>query len=398
MSQKFSAPVADIDDSRVTMSRAPSRAEFIKRQNEKFADVFFATLDGKALGNITSYLFFDLQRGSGVFGKDAQSLLSGARAWDRRAAEAAGRVSLEKDTANFGSNDRRIIGYALKHGLIDLLPVKNRVVSYGGGDSATFMVNEGSIIEAMQNTPDITTTDFWGVDIHPRYSEEQCDAASEALGLPSYAVNGDLRNGKLPLTDPEPGVQPIVMIFGGTFENVPLENGGLDAETAAAVAWGKMNRQHGLGAFVIKTYDGDQDEATQNLKYKPTDNFTAFELSAFARAVSLGLIKNPDYDILAQWELASRYNPQESRQEMHARCKIGHDLVTTKGTYRFEAGDDRMIFTLSHKWDQATHERIIQRAGGTLVKTFNQPGNPHPLQVVRFDREPDADIRKLIPY
>lgn len=392
-----SPPAEDDLDSTAVMTVAPDDVAYTARQAAAFENAFYSMLNDTAAGALTSYLFFDLPRRSGIYGKgyDPVKILSGGRAWERRTAENA--ASAEHEEHNFGGDDKRIVQHSIENGLLNFIPLHAHLISYGGGDVNTFLSIDGQILDAIAEDPTRYTSGFCAVDILPRYAQSLAYLVSDHYSLHAQGVRGDfLRNGRLAIAI-KSGT-PVIMNFGGSLENVSVDAQRPDADMNAAIAWGKMNRQHGIGSVVIKTFDSDQNPENQNKKYAPTSNFAAFELSAFARAATAGIIKNSQYDVLRHWQLASMYNEDLSRQELRAECRVAHVMETTKGDYPFEVGDNRMILTLSHKWDLARHNRNIERAGGEIVQAYQQPGNPNQLIVVKFVREPDADIKAFIPY
>lgn len=387
----------------ITMRPALNDEAFIAKQGKAFSLAFHQTMRGEVEGAMSTYLFYDLSADSdsafGGLSYDASSILSGGRAWERRINENAAKPPSEGHS--FIGDDKQVISFALKNGLMALLPDKIQYVSYGGGDEQAFTANEGQLIKAAQLDPTKQILNFCSVDILPRYVDTMTYAASRRYKLDSQGVQGDfLRNGRLAINKVD-GATPVVMIFGGPFENVSVDTQKPDtaeqAETNVAIAWGKMNIQHGLGSIVVKTFDSDQDKTSQEAKYAPTRNFEAFELSFLARAVENGIINNPDYDVFEHWRLTSEYDVAARANKLHAECKKDHILQTVEGDQPFKAGDRRTI-TLSHKWDQAVHIRAAERAGYEVLEVFTQPGNKNLLMVAKAVRDPDADILKSIPY
>lgn len=387
----------------ITMRPALSDEAFKAKQRKAFGDAFYQTMRGDAEGAMSTYLFYDLNPDSDIFSQglsyDASSILSGGRAWERRIHENAAKAPNEGHS--FIGDDKQAIAYAIKNGLLAQLPAKMQLVSYGGGDEQAFTANEGQVIRAVQQSPDHEVPNFCSVDILPRYVDTMTYVASRRYKLDSQGVQGDfLRNGRLAITKVE-GATPVVTIFGGPFENVSIDTNAPDihaqAETNVAIAWAKMNIQHGLGSIVIKTFDSDQDKASQEAKYAPTRAFEAFELSFFARAVEDGIIKNPGYDVFEHWRLASEYDEAAKANKLYAECKKDHVVETETGNHPFKAGDRRTI-TLSHKWDQVAHRRCAERAGYEILGIYEQPGNKNVLMVARAARDPDADLMKYVPY
>jgi hypothetical protein len=391
-----SVDAANSDDSKTLIRMSPEKSTFPQRQAALFRTAFQNLMQNKTEGAMSSFLFHDLSattaaRSLGDLSYDASTILSGGNAWERRVAENAAKA--KQNEQSFVSNDQKIIAHSLDHALLTLLPVNTKFVSYGGGDATAFRGNEGQIIEAALKDPSITVTDFCAVDILGRYAHTQSYIATETYGLESEGVRGDfLRNGRLGIT-PSAGT-PVVMIFGGPFENVFPDADYPDTVENATIAWAKMNFQHGLGSYVIKTFDSEQDPDLQVAKYAPTRNFEAFELSFFARAIETGIIRNPQYDVFANWRMTTEFDAAANAVKILAECKQDHTLVTDQGSYDLKAGDKRTV-TLSHKWDIATQVRIAERAGYEIVGLYKQENNPNVLMVAKAVNEPAP---ALLPY
>lgn len=385
----------------IQMRPLPNHKEVEAKYKKAFREAFLETLRGNTEGALCTYLFYDLDPESDlIFGGldyDAPTILSGGRAWERRISENTHPTN--KATSFLGS-DRQLIAHALQHGLVHHLPTTIQLVSYGGGDDKAFIANEGQIIKAIQTDPAHEIENFCSVDILQRYVDGQVYIASRRYHIDSQGVRGDfLRNGRLAINKVE-GATPVVTIFGGPFENVSIDTREPDilgqAETNAAIAWGKMNIQHGLGSFVVKTFDSDEDSARQEARYMPTKNFEAFELSFLARAIEDGVVQNQNYDVFEHWRLASKFDAAARANKLYAECKKPHTLVTDEGNFDFKVGDRRVV-TLSHKWDKATHARVAQRAGYD-VEFYEQPGNTNVLMLAKAVRDPEPDILNRIPY
>ncbi len=394
-----SLEAANADDSKTLIRMSPETTNFPQRQAGLFRAAFRNMMLGHTEGAMSSFLFHDLsgETAAELFGDlsyDPTVILSGGSAWERRVAENKAKAS--RDQQSFWSNDQRLIAHALSKGLVTQLPEKTKFVSYGGGDAIAFRSNEGQIISAALKYPAVEVTDLCAVDILARYAHTMSYIATETYGLESQGVRGDfLRNGRLGIT--ETAGKPVVMIFGGPFENVFPDADFPDAVENATIAWAKMNFQHGIGSLVIKTFDSEQDPERQIEKYAPTRNFEAFELSFFARAIENGIIKNPQYDVFANWRMTTEFDKAAKAVKLLAECKQDHTLVTDEGSYDLKVGDKRTI-TLSHKWDIATHMSIAQRAGYELVATYKQQGNPNVLMVMRAANEPAQDLIPKINF
>lgn len=370
------------DDSRNLIRMSPDRAGFAERQLQAFRNAFLTMLRNEAQGAMTSYLFHDLTRSSDF-------VLSGGSAWERKIADNVTQGS------HFWSNDQGAIAHAIREGLVDTLPYRIKLVSYGGGEAQAFHSKEGQIIRALQ-VSDREITDFCAVDILPRYAHTLTYLAAETYNLEAQGVRGDfLRNGRLAISGSE-GI-PVVMIFGGPFENVPIDSAHPDVEKNVAIVWAKLNIQHGLGSIVIKTFDSDQDPVSQKERYAPTKNFEAFELSCFARAVEGGIITNPNYEVFPHWRMATEYDTEINSVRLMAECKKDHYLPTCGGEFNFRAGDKRTL-TLSHKWDIDTHALIAHRAGYELLAVFSEAGNPNPVMVARAVRDPQPDLLEHVHF
>ncbi|MEK7802629.1 MAG: L-histidine N(alpha)-methyltransferase [Pseudomonadota bacterium] len=345
-------------------------------------------------GLISTHLFYDIPRArSTTFSQlsyDARSILSGGHAWERRVEEAI----QGQDQAGFWSKDQSVTAHAIKHGLMDKLPKGFiKFVSYGGGDIHAFSGNELQIIEATFNERKEDIVEFCAVDILERFAFNCAIATRNAYGIKSRGVLGDfIYNGHLAIPDTKG--TPVIMIFGGPFENTPFIKNGPSPIDISALAWAKMNIQHGLGSVVIKTFDTNQSPDLKNGPYAPRKNFEAFLLSAFARATQQGVINDPQYDVFEHWKITSEFNQDLKSIELAATCKIDHDIMIANKLRSF-AKDEKRVITLSHKWDEATQISIAQRAGFD-VEIYREPGNTNLLMVAQAVRKPNADLQKLL--
>jgi hypothetical protein len=375
----------------------PDAENFKERQDKAFANAFIQTLKGKAEGALTTYLFYDLPKRSRI-GKtlnyNIKEILSGAKAWDRYTQE-----TTLLSGHDFRKDDNNIIAYAIKRGLSKLIPKDITLISYGGGGEKAFIENEGQIINTLLNSSAHEIHGFQSVDILARYALSGAITASQDYRLISNGIRGDfLNNGELALARSEGS--PVVMIFGGSFENTPVDKRHPDAEINASIAWAKMNLQHGLGSTVIKTFDANQKPKSQLNKYKPTKHFEAFILSGFARAMQQGVIKDKNYDIFEYWRMQTRYNTDTNSIQLISACKKSHVLKTSHGDIPFRGESDpeadSRVITLSHKWNLATHAHIAERAGWEITEAYSQPRNPNTLIIATAVRPPDPKILRLI--
>jgi hypothetical protein len=369
--------------------------------NRKFEASFLKTMQNPANeGLLTTYLFYDLpqdNRASSLFSNlsyDARNILSGGKAWDRHIQDSID----DRSAYGFWDGDQSIISTSLQQGLLTHLPRTIKFISYGCGDTHAFESKESQIISAVYNDVDRDIADFCAVDILRRYAVNGAIIAHDKYGIKAYGVVGDfLYNGKLAIEDNKG--TPVVMIFGGAFENTPIVEGALSPIDTTAVAWAKMNLQHGLDSVIIKTFDSDQNPQTQLTKYAPSRNFEAFILSAFARAAQQGLIKDQQYDVFSNWRMKTEFDVASSAVKLIAECKKSHTFEIAGKSYSFtdnpEAPDKRTI-TLSHKWDEATHVKIAERAGFEVKEIYRENQNPNRLMIAQAVRRPDPELRALI--
>lgn len=388
----------DLEESRSAVVLSAASSDDQLRHDRKFSRAFLRTVKDGEEGLLTSHLFFDIPSNTELsdpfsgLAYDARRILSGGRAWDRHISD-----SSHKTGGNdYWNNDQKIISLALSEGVISSLPRSISLVSYGCGDAQAFENKETQIIRALMGDPGRQVTSFCAVDILERYAIDGALRAKDGFNIRSQGVVGDfLYNGRLAIQESR-GI-PVIMIFGGPFENTPITAQEPDAMETTAIAWAKINVQHGLGCFVIKTFDADQNADSQLARYAPTENFEAFVLSAFARAMHQGLIK-PGYDVLSHWRMATEYDSELHAVKLVAECKKGHtlDILSPNGgtvvaSRRLECGDRRTV-VLSHKWDLETHRRIAARAGFELREVFESAGNPSKLIVAEAVKHPDSDL------
>lgn len=360
--------------------------------DKKFKTAFLLTMRNPAnQGLLTPHLFYDLHHQ----GRLAQSnleydpvqILSGGSAWERH--------TNDGPTYSMMDDEQSVIKSAIEHGLVALLPRSIKFVSYGGGTA--FDKKEFRIVNAAIEDLNRQTHSFCAVDILNRFAMSGALAAQHRFGIKSNGVIGDfLYNGRLAIADTKG--TPVVMIFGGSFENTPATAANPNPADTSAIAWAKMNIQHGLGSVVIKTYDTDQDPVRQETAYQASKNFEAFTLSGFARAVQLNIISDPDYDILKNWRLRTEFDTALSAVKLMSECKTDHAMPTCAGPIEFKAGDtpDRRVITLAHKWSDAVHVRNAERAGFEIKKIFSVDGNYKHLMVAEAIRQPDSDLLDAI--
>src|SRR3989338_248300 len=349
--------------------------------DKKFIKAFIHMIENPDdKGLMSTHLFYDLP--------DSQSILSGGHAWEER-------IRNSVKTGGFWSKDTSVIHTALQKGLVSKLPEGYlKFISYGGGDINAFQGNEMQIMTAVFNGRSEDFVDFCAVDILERYATTCAYAARNKYKLRSHAVTGDfIYNGSLAIPDTKG--TPIVMIFGGPFENTPYIKDGRSPEDTTALAWAKLNVQHGHGAIVLKTFDTDQNPDLVNGPYSPSKPFEAFLLSAFARAVEHRVIEDANYDIFAHWKIVSNFNNELKSIELAAQCKDDHS-VKIDGRDRFFTKGESRVITLSHKWDEARNVALAKRAGFD-VEVIREEGNPNGLMIAKVVRKPDADLMVWMP-
>lgn len=383
------------DVSRCVVSLVATPNSETKRYDDKFRSAFLRMVENpQDEGLMSTHLFYDIPRDMGyTFSQlpyDVCNLLSGGHAWERRIREAV----TNNANSGFWSKDQSSIRYALQNGLLDLLPEGHiHFLSYGGGDAHAFRGNEMQIMESAFKTREKDVIAFGAVDILERFAKSCALIAHATLGVSAEGIVGDfIYNGRLQLSESDG--TPVVMIFGGPFENTPYIHGGISPVDATALAFAKLNEQHGLGATVIKTFDTNQNHDLVNGPYAAKGPFEAFLLSAFARATQQGIIENPQYDVFSRWRMTSTFDKARSCIKLAAESKVS-DTVMIAGTPRsFSKGEQRVI-TLSHKWERSVHEDIAKRAGFDF-KIIEEPGNPNMLMVAKSVRRPDKDLLDLI--
>lgn len=355
--------------------------------DEKFRKAFIRmvkTPEDKGL--ISTHLFYDIPREKGsAFSQlsyDAQAILSGGHAWERRVEEAV----QNKSEQGYWSKDQSVTRYSLENGLLGYLPKGFlKFISYGGGDINAFSGNEMQIMSAAFDERQEDIVEFCAVDILERFAFNCAIAARNQYGIRTQGVLGDvIYNGHLAI--PETKGTPIIMIYGGLFENTPYVKNGRTPEDTTALAWAKMNIQHGLGSVVIKTFDTNQKPDLVNGAYAPRKSFEAFLLSAFARAVQQGVIEDRQYDVFENWKITSSFNDTLKSIELAAECKSDHEVMIGGELESFQKGESRVI-TLSHKWDKAKHIQIANDAGFD-VHVYEEPGNQNMLMVATATRKP----------
>ncbi|HAJ90276.1 MAG TPA: hypothetical protein DCM27_04585 [Rhodospirillaceae bacterium] len=365
--------------------------------DEKFRKAFIhmiKTPEDKGL--ISTHLFYDIPREKGTtfsqLSYDARAILSGGHAWERRVEEAV----QNKTEQGYWSKDQSVAQYALNNGLLNQLPRGFlRFISYGGGDINAFSGNEMQIMSAAFDIRQDDIVEFCAVDILERFAFNCAIAARNQYGIRTQGVLGDfIYNGHLAI--PETKGTPVIMIFGGPFENTPYIKNGRSPEDTTALAWAKMNLQHGLGSVVIKTFDTNQTPDLVNGAYAPRKSFEAFLLSAFARAVQQGVIEDSQYDVFRNWKITSTFNDELKSVELAAKCKEDHEVMIGGTLYSFKERDSRVI-TLSHKWSKEKQIQIANDAGFDAC-IYEEPHNQNMLMVATATKKPKQYLLDMLNF
>lgn len=393
MGEIIDKPIEEVSHRVIYMDASQPRGQIY---DEKFRVSFLRTINNpEEEGLLTPHLFYDIESNDTEaflgLAYNAKEILSGGGAWERHIEDNTAKSA--KDS--FWNSDQRIIAYALQNGLVDLLPRTIKFVSYGCGDRHAYESNEFQIIKGVKADPNRDITDSCAVDILKRYAVSFAYDANLKFNIRSQGVVGDfLYNGKLAIE--ETRGTPVVMIFGGPFENTPITKDAPDPIETTAIAWAKMNIQHGLGSTVIKSFDADQTPQSQLNKYKITRNFEAFVLSAFARAAAQGIIENRQYDVFRNWKLVREFDTNINAVKLIARCKKNDSVIIAGAKRSFEKDKTQRTIILSHKWNENVHRYIAQRAGYDIKAIYEQNENPNKLMVAEAIRRPDADLMKKI--
>lgn len=361
-----------------------------------FRQAFIQTLQGVGQGLLTAHLYHEpvndsaqlaMNRACASLQHRHNRILYGGQAWD---------AFIKEDGSYRGfDNDLYAIESALNGGLAAALPHNLRLVEYGSGGK-NGVSKPAAVIESLVKGDPSRVYSYTAVDILNRFATESALEIHEEFNLRSFAVVGDFSDrGKLVIPQAN-GTVPVVLSFGGGFANAPDYSlmKGPDGQAAAAACFSQMNRQHGLGSYVLMSYHSERDPEKLLQEYKRTDALEAFILSGFVRAVGEGIITNKNYDPFAHWAMEPAYDETIHAVVEYAVCQTSHDLQTSDGKFSFQKGD-RLPITLSHKWSAADYTEILGRAGydviddmacqngdlprGVLLaKAVRKPGQPAP--------------------
>lgn len=372
--------------------------------DKKFHKDFLRAINGQGEGLLTAYLFWDENANSEVSVGAPEN--GGGKAWDNIAGSGQKKrgsvcVPDEEEGLGVGDDDMDAIQYSIDEGLITKLPKNIKLVEYGGGGKTGFRKPK-LVLDNMDYQEDDSEFNICcavEVDILTRYTNESAAEFSE-MGLYAFGVTGNFMFGdrRLQIPDADPEFTPVVMVFGGPLENAPdIHNGKkVSQKESASVYYARMNKQHGIGSYLLKTYNAEKDPVKIKKKYL-VEQFTPFLLSVFQRAKSEGIIIDKEYDALENWEMEEAiYNSQKERSELSIISKKDHEIPIcnpdgTRDTLVIKKGH-RINSILSSRWDAEAQGKVLDPAGYEVVADYRRKGSSGGVLLAKAVREPSPDL------
>ncbi len=356
-----------------------------------FRQAFMQTLQGKGQGLLTAHLYHEPandgvpQMNHNIYSTLQQRfnrILYGGQAWDA--------FIKEGGAYQCGDSDINAINSALADGLVDSLPDNMRLVEYGPGGKNGVPKPAQLIKSIMQQKPGQIYS-YIAVDILNRFATESALEIHEEFNLRSFAIVGDFTTKEKLVMPKAAGTTQVVLSFGGGFANAPdySLNQGHNGKANATAYFSQMNRQFGLGSYVLMSYHSERDPAKLMQEYQRTDALEAFILSGFMRAVGEGIITDKNYDPFQHWKMEPAYDTNIQAVVEYAVCQKDHVLKTGEGSFDFKAGD-RLPITLSHKWDDQDYKGILKKAGYDIVddKVYKSENMPRGVILAKAVRRP----------
>ncbi len=365
-----------------------SASELQQRQAE-FEARFIETMAGKGRSLLSSDVYHDGRAGNlDQFKGDAADFHSLDILLTRNAWKAVNSAK--------SPNDQNLIDSALQDGLLDFITESRiHLVSYGPGPNGTATDKEGRIIaKAIECGRQVEG--FTGIDVNRTFAVESSSLLGDKFSIAANGILGDFVWGRpngLPEVALGAGIAKIVTAFGNTpFNAASYDRDGRVVKFQDSVEnfFSKMNRQNGLGHYLVLSVDTDQNPRSQERRYAVTQEHEQLILTPFARARVSGLIDKP-YSILAHWRMVVRYDTKENTVLMMAQSKLDHEMPLKTGSIRFREGEERVVMA-SHKWADHVHVGILTRSGYDVLKVFDDGShNPHKLILAQAVRDPSRE-------
>jgi uncharacterized SAM-dependent methyltransferase len=386
----------------VYMPRVELCAPKLAKMNSKnlnpssFKNAFMQTLRGQGNGLLTAHLYHEPAHDTGA--KDTHDLGVDAAAKSRSNRLLYGGLAWEAFVQEGGSydildSDMNAIEKAMKAGLIDKLPQTMNIIEYGPGGKSGVR-KPAHLLQAIRQHPSgRTINSYTAVDILNRFATESALEIHEEFNLRAFAVVGDFTSKNKLALPRNTGSVPVATSFGGGFANAPDYSPiqGRNGKSNAAVHFSQMNRQHGLGSYLLMTYHCERDPAKLMEEYRRTENLEAFILSGFVRAIGEGVIIDKGYDPFSHWEIDPTYDDKIHAVIEYAVCKDDHSVATREETFHFKQGA-RIPMTLSHKWNKADYKEILGKAGYEIMNDASNENetSPHGIILAKAVRKPSC--------
>lgn len=357
-------------------------------ESESFRRAFIDTLRGKGEGLLTRYLFHEANFAAtdrkketpdqdiyAMLNRHFGRILYGGLAWDQ--------MIEHTNSYDFVDGDLRALDYAVKMGLVSQLPSNVHIIEYGtGGKSGA----EKPIhtIEAILKSERHEVSGYAAIDILSRYAIESAQAVHDRFNMHATAIACDFMTADKIVIPAVRESTPLSLIFGGTLANAPdySASGGKSGPQNAIVYLTKMNGQHDIGPYLLMGYDAETNPAMLTSKYQATDEFSAFALGSFTRAIQEGIITDSSYDPFRYWKMEARYDAAAKAVKLCAVCTENHVMPTIEGDFSFQTGKS-LTNILSYKWDEMDYREMLSQADFELVSTYRQKGSPYGIILAR---------------
>ena len=360
-------------------SRQPSNGNKKGEPSLAFREAFMKTMRHEGEGLMSPYLFYEENGRSRSLLKCS---LYGGFAWDAH--------MVKSQSYSFADDDLAALDYAIGTHFLDKLPSHIKFIEYGpGGNSG--VEKPKKLIQALMDSSDHIIDCYIGVDILSRYATESMQAIHEEFNLCAYGVMGDFMADahlKIPGSKDSRAV-PLVTIFGGPIANAPhyLPAFGQSSRENAIQYLSMIKDIHGPDVNILLTYDASRDKSALLKEYKPTREFSAFELSSFRRAVAEGIITDKNYNPETHWKLVPVYDEKAEAVKLCVECKKSHVLQTVDGPISIKK-HEKFVNTLSYKWDAQDYKAMLREAGFDCVDISRAPNQTNGIVLARATPAP----------
>jgi len=367
---------------------------------QAFTQAFFDTIGHKGQGLLTRYLFHeppqdkttkteaaaDSKKPTGAseifdtLQKRFGRILYGGLAWDAHIEH-----SKSYDLIN---SDLNALEYAIENHMVTTLPHSLHVIEYGpGGNSG--VTKPQKLIEAILKSDEHKISRYTAIDILSRYANEAALSVHDKFNLHAEAIACDFMAAQKIKMPTKENCTPLALIFGGTLANAPDNSaqGGMSSTDNASAYLARMNKQHGIGSYIMITYDAENNPETLLKEYQTTDEFGAFVLSAFTRAVGESIITDDTYDPFRYWKMQPHYDETAKAVRLRAICREDHVISTIRGPISIKK-DESLTSILSYKWDESDYKPMFEKAGYEITGSYRKDGAHHGIILAKAVHHP----------